>query len=106
MLAKRLLGLKVENARLALAVVLTRLAGALVFLIVALILVLAQLGFVTAAMSTWLCEIMPAPWAYLIIAAFYVILLYVVKAVKKPLIINPISRFMSKLIVEPPKNHN
>lgn len=102
-LAKRLFDLKVEDARLMLAVKLTKLLGAIVYLFVGFMLLLCLLGFIAAAMGHLLCNVMPAVWAYLIIAAFYLMLLAVIVLAKKTIIINPIARFISKLIVEEPQ---
>ena len=102
-LAKRLFCLKVEDARLMLAVKLTRLLGAVVYLFVGFMLLLCLLGFIAAAIGHQLCEVMSPVWAYLIIAAFYLVLLLVIILAKKYFIINPIARFMSRLIVEEPE---
>lgn len=103
-LAMRLFNLKIEDARLVLAVKLTRLLGAVVYLFVGFMLLLCLLGFIAAAVGHLLCEVMSPVWAYLIIALFYFVLLVVIMLAKKPVIINPIARFISRLIVEPPKN--
>ena len=102
-LAMRLFNLKVEDARLMLAVKLTKLLGAVVYLFVGFMLLLCLLGFIAAGAAHLLCEFMSPMWAYLIIALFYFLLLTVVIAAKKYLIINPIARFISRLIVEQPK---
>lgn len=102
-LGRRLFSLKVEDARLMLAVKLTRLLGAVICLFVGFMLFLCLLGFIAAAIGHQLCEAMSPVWAYLIIAAFYLVLLVVIVLAKKYLIINPIARFMSRLIVEHPE---
>ncbi len=104
-LAMRLFNLKIEDARLVLAVKLTKLLGAIVYLFVGFMLLLCLLGFIAAAIGHLLCEVMPPVWAYLIIAAFYLVLLCIIVMAKKQIIINPIARFISRLIVEPPKKH-
>lgn len=103
-LAVRLFNLKVEDARLMLAVKLTKLLGAVVYLFVGFMLLLCLLGFIAAAIGHLLCDVMPPVWAYLIIALFYLLLLAIVITAKKQIVINPIARFISRLIVEQPKS--
>jgi len=105
-LAMRLFVLKIEDTRLVLAVKLTRLLGAIVFLFVCFMLFLCIQGFIAAAVEHLLCEMMSAVMANIIIAAFYLVLLCVIIVAKKQIIINPIARFISRLIVEPPKTNN
>lgn len=102
-LAKRLFNLKVEDARLMLAVKLTRLLGAIIYLFVGFMLFLCLLGFIAVAIGHQLGELMSPVWAYLIIASSYLVLLIVIMLAKKYLIINPIARFISRLIVEQPE---
>lgn len=105
-LAMRLFNLKVEDARLMLAVKLTKLLGAIVYIFIGFMLLLCCLGFIAVSAASLLCEVMPAPWAYLIIAGLYMLILCIIVAAKKQIIINPIARFISKLIVESPKPRN
>lgn len=102
-LAMRLFNLKVEDARLVLAIKITRLLGAIVYLFVGFMFLLCLLGFVAAAVAHLLCDVMAPVWAYLIIAGFYLILIAVIVMAKKPIIMDPIARFISRLIVEEPK---
>ena len=104
-LAMRLFNLKVEDARLVLAVKITRLLGAIVYLFIGFMLLLCLLGFLAVGVAQLLCEVMSPIGAYAIIAAFYLVLLCVIVMAKKQLIMNPIARFISRLIVEPPKTH-
>ncbi len=103
-LAKKLLYLKVEDARLVLSVKITKLLGAIVYLFVEFMLLLCLLGFLASAIGHLLCNVMQPVWAYTIIATFYLILTVVVVLAKKSLIINPIARMVSKLIVEQPNS--
>lgn len=101
-LAKRLFHLKVEDARLVLAVKLTKLLGAIVYLFVGFMLLLCLLAFIALAVGHLLCTVMEPVWAYLIIAALYLVILCIIVAAKRQLIMDPIARFISRLIVESP----
>ncbi|MCM1449581.1 MAG: phage holin family protein [Clostridiales bacterium] len=101
-LAKRLFRLKVEDARFVLAVKLTKLLGAIVYLFVGFMIMLSMLAFIALAVGHCLSNYMEPVWAYMIIAAFYLILLCAIVVAKRFVIMDPIARFISKLIVEPP----
>ncbi len=103
-LARRLFRLKIEDARIVLAAKLTKFLCAFIYVYIGFMLSLCLLGFIAVAIGHQLCEIMSPVWAYLIIAAFYLVLIAVILLVKKYIIVNPIARFISRLIVEPPKN--
>lgn len=102
-LAIRLFKLKVEDVRLVLAVKITRLLGALVFVFIGFVLSLFIITFVAVSMAHLLSDAMSPVWAYLIIAGVYMLLFLVIYLAKKPLIMDPIARFMSQLIVENPE---
>lgn len=101
-LLRRLLGLRIEDARLVLAIKLTKLLSGIVFVMLAFMLFLCILSFISLAMGHLLSNVMHPVWAYLLIALFYLCLFAVVAIFKKQLIMDPIARFISKLIIESP----
>ncbi len=101
-LLRRLLGLKLEDARLILAIKLTKLLGGIVFVMLGIMLFLCMLGFISLAIGHLLSTVMHPVWAYLIIALFYFALFAIIAAFRKTLIMDPIARFISKLIIESP----
>lgn len=101
-LARRLFQLKIEDARLTLAVKLTKLFGAVVLAAVSFILLLCMLAFLSISLANFLSDVMQPGWAYLIIAGFYVLVLAVIVLARRPLVMDPIARFISRLIIESP----
>ncbi|MCM1519707.1 MAG: hypothetical protein NC098_02865 [Lachnoclostridium sp.] len=69
---------------------------AIVFALVSL-----MMFFLSMALVRWIAESTGIVGAYLIMFGFYVILLAVVVVFRKAMIINPISRFISKLFFKP-----
>lgn len=96
----RLVRLYVENTKLTLTEKLTVLLSAALVVVIALVLGLFSLAFFASAavsalemaMSTWL--------SYLIIGAFFIVLIFIVILCRKQLIVNPIARFISRLVFE------
>lgn len=103
-LARRLFQLKIEDARLTLAVKLTKLFGAIVVAAVSFILFLCIMTFVSIALANLLSDVMQPAWAYLIIAGFYALVLVVIILARRALVMDPIARFISRLIIESPKH--
>ena len=95
-----MLDLKLEDARFVLAIKLTKLLGGIVFVFLGFMLALCTLAFISVAIGHLLCYVMHPVWAYLLIALFYLILIAVMVIFKKVLIMDPIARFISKLIVD------
>ncbi len=103
-LAKRLLRLKIENAKLVAAERLTLLFENILFAILIFLLGICCMGFIAFAIVHFLSEVMEPGWAYLIVAGLYsIIILFVVKF-KRQLIGNPLSRLISRLIIDEPND--
>lgn len=100
---KRLISLNVDNAKLTLAEKLTLFSTAAAFYAVVMLLGVIVVFFVSMAICHLLSQVMEPHYVYLIMAAFYVLLLIVVYAMKNILFLNPISRFVSKLLLNPPQ---
>lgn len=103
---KKLLGLRVEQVRLTVAERLTIfLVGVISFLLL-LILGAFILAFLSNALVDLLTEAIPAWTASLILAGVYLAVTVIVYIFRKQLIIRPVARFVSRLILEPPKDTN
>ena len=59
--------------------------------------------FVSMALTHILSQSLEIHYVYFIMAAFYLVILVLIYALKKVLFLNPISRFLSKTILNPPK---
>lgn len=101
-LIKRLIAVKVDDARVAAAEKATSLLASIVYFFVLFMLALCLLGFISAAGAHWLSQVMSPGWAYLIIAGFYALLVAIFVLGKRVIVIDPIARFISKLFVKSP----
>lgn len=104
-LGKRLLKLKVEDARLVIAERLSILLENLLFIITAILLGVCCLGFITFAIVHFLSTIMEPGWAYLIVAGIYALMIGALVLFRRQFIGNPISRLISRLILSEPSDH-
>lgn len=102
---KKYVSLNVENAKLTATEKLTILFAALAFYFVAIILGFVSVFFVSMALCHVLSQSLETHHVYFIMAALYVVLLVIIYALRKVLFLNPISRFLSKLILNPPKEN-
>lgn len=100
----RYVKLLLEDSRLNIAEKLTRLLSALTVCALILVLALATLLFLSIAVGIALADIMNPIFAYVIVGSFYAVLALVIFLCKTPLIINPIARFISRLLIEAPEN--
>ena len=70
-------------------------------------LILGALGFgvlfyLSIALADYLAEVLNCQWgAHAIVAGIYALLLMVVVIMRKPMIVDPIARFLSKLFLKP-----
>lgn len=98
----RLASLYVENAKLNIAEKLTLVLSAALLLIVALVLGIFALAFFTGAALEAL-ELVMDPWlSYLIMGCIFVGLIIVAVVLRKMLLVNPIARYLSKVIFDEP----
>ncbi len=89
--------LNIDYARLTMAEKLTVLLTTVTFALIAFVLVAIVMFFLSLAIVRCIAEGVGMIWAYFIVCGFYLILLAVILAFRKQLIINPISRFVSRL---------
>lgn len=98
---KRLVNLEVENARLILTERLTLLFGRVAIVAVSFVLSACVVIFLSMSISDLLLGSL-TPWAtYMIVGGFYVLLIIILCIFRRQLIINPIARYLSKILLEP-----
>lgn len=98
----RYVKLLIEDTRLGLAEKLTRLLSAIAVSAVIVILAIVAMVFVSIGISYLLTSVLSPVWSFLTVAAFYVVVIAVFVALKRQLVVDPIARFISSLLVEPP----
>lgn len=100
---KRISSLFIERLRLKSAEKTTIILAAVAFYAVAMALGLICLVFISLGIGHLLATTAAPHIAYLIIAAFYMVLLIMVFALRKRIFIDPIARFISRVLVEMPE---
>lgn len=98
--AKEYLELKIEYARLTAAEKVTVLLTATALAAVATLLGFAVLFFLMIAVAHWLGLMMSMALAYTIVTGFFLLLLVLVFVLRRQLIYDPVSRFISKLFLQ------
>ena len=99
-LLKRLSLLYLDNAKLIAAEKLTLLVSAGVMLLVSLVLGIFGLAFLSGACIELLALMLPVWACYLILGGGFLLMIVVVAMLKTRLIVNPISRFISRLVYD------
>lgn len=105
-LLKRLLSLYLDNVKLTVTEKLTVLLSAGVTLVIFLVLGIFSLAFFSGALLELMSIVLPAWASYLILGGFFVLVIVAVALMKKQLIINPISRFISRLMYDESHGHD
>lgn len=100
---KRLGILYFEKARLKTTEKITILLATIAFSAVMMALGIVFFIFVSIGIGHYLATTMAPHMAYLIVAAFYLIILLVTMSLRRRLFVDPIARFMSRLLVEEPE---
>ena len=96
----RYLTLNIENARLSLTERLTILLSSVAFFLIALIFCTIAVVFFTSAIGHMLEGSMAIEWVYSIIGAIYLSIVAVLFLLRRKLLLDPICRFLSKLIFQ------
>lgn len=91
--------LKYEYARLTLAEKLTMIFSMLILCLIGIFISMISIFFLSVAISQWIAESIGAIWSSVIIAGFYLILLILLIGFRKQLIINPVAKFVTRLII-------
>ena len=89
-LTKRLISLYIENVKLTAAEL----------LLVALVFGIFMLAFLSGACIELLALVLPAWASYAILGGFFLLLVVLVIAFRKHIIVNPIARFVSRLVFD------
>ena len=99
-LITRLVRLYLESAKLTLAEKMTLLLSAALILIIVLVLGIFALAFFAGAAVEAL-QLVLEPWlSNLLLGGFFLIIIMLVFLLRKPSIINPIAKFLSRLMFE------
>lgn len=96
--------LLIEDTRLNVAEKLTRLLSAVALASLMTIIFTVALVFVSIAVGIALAEILSPLWAFVIVAGFYLLLLVALVVFRTALIVNPIARFLSTILLDAPAN--
>lgn len=101
---KRLALLYIESAKLKTTEKITILLSSIAFVGVILALGLVCLVFISIGIGHLLATTIAPHLAYLLVAAFYLVIFFLMIAMKQRIFFDPISRFMSRLLVEEPED--
>lgn len=99
---RRLFNLEVDNAKMMVTEKLTVLISRLAVCFVVFVVGTCTLIFTSMAVADFLLESLPPRWTYAIIAAFYALVIVLLIGFKRRIFVNPIARFMSRVILDPP----
>ncbi len=97
------LKLLIEDTRLNVAEKLTRLLATIALASLLTIIVTVALVFVSIAVGIALA--LSPLWSFVIVAGFYIVLLIVLVACRKALLLNPIARFISSILLPAPSQN-
>lgn len=100
---QRLFNLEVDNAKMLITEKLTVLTARLAVCFVVFVVGTCTLIFTSMGVADILLEDLPPRWTYLIIAGFYALVMIILIAFRRRVFINPIARFMSRVILDPPE---
>lgn len=99
-LLRRLLSLKAENLKFTVAHKLTMLFGALALGMIGLFAAGIAISLMSLALACFLSSFVPTYAAYLIVSALLLVLFAAVYLLRKPMLLNPIARYISRLLFE------
>lgn len=102
----RYITLKLDYARLTATEKLTVLLSTIAFFAVAIIIGFTTLVFVSIGIGHWLAATIAPDTAYLIVSAFYLLLLILLIVLRNKLIYDPVSRFISRLFLKDPEEYD
>lgn len=99
---KQYVSLLIEDTRLNVTEKLTRLLSAVAIAALITIISTVAVVFISIAVCFALADVLSPLWAFIIVAAFYIILVIVLLSCRNAIIINPIARFLSALLLDAP----
>ena len=97
---KKYLSLKADYYKLTGVEKLSLLLSAIAVALIATVLVLIALFYLTSALQSYIGQMIGIPLSYVIIAVVYIVLGVLVVVFKKSLIVNPICRLVSKIFLD------
>ncbi len=100
------LKLLIEDTKLNCVEKLTRLLSVATLFILLTIVTTVVMVFVSIGVSIALTRVMEPVWAFFSVAFFYIVLIVVLYFGRTSLIVNPIARFLSSIILNPPTDNN
>lgn len=69
---------------------------------IALVLAVCAIFYLSFALVHYLSEVVGSMWgAHLIVAGIFILLLILLFVFRKPLVINPVARFITKVLIDP-----
>lgn len=98
---KRLMNLEIENVRLLVTEKLTLLLGRVTLVAVTFVIATCALIFLTMSAADFLLQELPPRWTYMIVGGFYVLLVVIAAVCRRQLIVDPIARYLSRVILDP-----
>lgn len=99
---QRIAKLYIQSGKLTATEALTQILAAAAIALICLFFVIISLAFVSYGVIAALSQHMPPTWAYIIVGGFYLLLIALLIIFKRTLIVNPIARFLSKIILDEP----
>ncbi len=99
---QRLFNLEVDNAKMLVTEKMTLLTARLAICFVVFVVGTCTLIFASMGVADILLEDLPPRWTYLIIAGFYALVIVILITMRRRIFVNPIARFMSRVILDPP----
>ncbi len=99
---KRLAALFVDSAKLTASEKATELIGALAVGMIMLQFGILAMVFLAIGLAAWLDGYLAPHWTFLIVAGFIIMLIVITVLLRKPLIYDPVARFVSKLFLDQP----
>lgn len=101
---RRLFNLEVDNARFLVTEKLAVLLSSITFYAILVVIITCVTIFLTIGVVNLMLERVEPHWAYIIVASFYLMLMVVLILCRRQLIINPITRFLSSVMLDPPSS--
>lgn len=103
--ARTYMRLLMEDTKLNVAEKLTRLLAAIALCSLLTILITAALVFISIAAGLALSTVMSPLWAFVIVASFYILMMVLLLCFRTKLLVNPIARFISRLLLDAPQTN-
>lgn len=98
--------LLIEDTRLSIAEKLTRLLATIALASLLTIIATVALVFISIAVGIALAKSLSPLWSFVIVAGFYLSLLVILITCRRTLLVNPIARFISTILLPPPTKND